>query len=61
MHIDNETNHPDYLCLYSPPWSGILEGIDGYPIKNNFGYYCIAGGNESMFKAIAIEFYGVKT
>ena len=38
-------------------WKGILIGNDGqYPKNGN-----IAGGEDKKFKAIAIEFYGVKT
>ena len=33
-----------------------------YPKKEkNFVWYCIAGGQNCVFKATAIEFYGVKT
>ncbi len=40
----------------------MLVGTDGYPNKNKWGDYCIAGGTlGNKFKATAIEFYGVKT
>ena len=49
--------------MNSYDWSGnILIGNDGYP-KKKIGYgdsYLIAGGWDVLFKAIAIEFYGVK-
>ncbi len=43
-------------------WSGMLQGTDGYPIKDKeYGTYYIAGGKNGDLKATAIEFYGVKT
>jgi len=44
-------------------WSGnILRGNDGYPYKDeNYGNYCIQGGEGRTFKATAIEFYGVNS
>ena len=43
-------------------WSGLKVGSDGYPMKDGYDGYFIAGGSEDeVFKAIAIEFYGVKT
>ena len=41
-------------------WSGILVGTEGFPTKDEDGYYYIAGGKDVYFKATAIEFYGVK-
>ncbi len=38
----------------------MLVGTDGYPTTDGYSYY-IAGGQNLFFKAIAIEFYGVKT
>ena len=61
MWILNYRNYPDVVCLSSSVWSDILVGNDGYPIKNNFGDYCIGGGKDANFKAKAIEFYGVNT
>ena len=50
----------DYARLDSDIWSGnILIGNDGYPKKHDW-YYCIGGGEDGEFKAIAIEFYGVR-
>ncbi len=43
-------------------WKGILIGNDGYPKKDKkYDWYYIAGGSDRDFKAVAIEFYGVKT
>ena len=42
-------------------WSGVLFGNDGYPLKDWRGNWFIAGGFDNYFKAVAIEFYGVKT
>ena len=38
-----------------------MDGTDGYPTTDEYGGYCIAGGEDGNFKATAIEFYGVKT
>ena len=46
--------------MNSSYWSGFQQGNDGYPIKAG-DYYQIGGGQDESFKAIAIEFYGVKT
>jgi len=35
-------------------------GTDGYPIKNQQGHYCIAGGQDHEFKATGLEIYGIK-
>ena len=59
MVIFNDRNYSNFAFLRSHFWSGILVGTDGYPTKDFFGY-CIAGGHNDKFKAIAIEFYGVK-
>ena len=61
MGIENDRNQSDFSCLESSFWSGILVGTDGYPKKDESDYYLIAGGENMLFKAIAIEFYGVKT
>jgi len=47
--------------LDSDYWEDILIGNDGYPNKDKYDYYYIAGGEDEDFKAVAIEFYGVKT
>jgi hypothetical protein len=41
-------------------WSGIKVGIDGYPAEFNDGLYCIAGGEDSQFRATSIEFHGIQ-
>ncbi len=38
----------------------MLVGTDGYPIKDEYLNYYIAGGKDEDFKAKAVEFYGVK-
>jgi hypothetical protein len=40
-------------------WSGMKVGIDGYPVEFNRGLYCIAGGDDSQFRATSIEFHGI--
>ncbi len=39
----------------------MLVGTDGYPTKDEDGWYCIAGGLDCNLKATTFEFYGVKT
>ena len=46
--------------MSSSLWSGMLVGTDGYPTEYGPGY-CIAAFKDMIFKAKAIEFYGVKT
>ncbi len=42
-------------------WSGIMVGNDGYPMKDEHGWYCIAGSNKfNYFKATTIEIFGMK-
>ena len=47
MIIRNDSNDEDHASLYSPFWSGILVGADGYPTKDYLGYYHIAGGDKN--------------
>ena len=62
MQIKNDRNYSDLAYLPSPPWSNIFVGTDGYPEKHQFtDRYYIGGGKYGEFKAVAIEFYGVKT
>ncbi len=62
IRILNDRNAYDFAYLTSSDSSGILVGTDGYPGKNNYDDYFIAGGGEDIeFQATAIEFYGVKT
>ena len=35
----------------SQSWSGMEQGIDGYPIIDTNGEYLISGGESSEFKA----------
>ena len=60
MYIYNNTNKKNY-AWFNSDWSGRLIGNDGYPNEDKQGDYLIAGGEDRDFKAIAIEFYGVKT
>ncbi len=59
---DRGEYNQDTAYLTSFTWSGMLQGIDGYPTKcESFGY-CIAGRDSHPgFNATAIEFYRVKT
>ena len=59
MDIQNDRDEEDTACLDSD-WAGVLIGKDGYPKDIDYNYY-IAGSEYASFKAIAIEFYGVKT
>ena len=61
MWIYNDRNKSNYAFLSSQDWTDILVGNDGYPKKNEGYFYYIGGGKDGYFKAIAIEFYGVKT
>ena len=62
INNDRGENHYDMAFLNSFEWSGMLQGIDGYPTKCETFGYCIAGGDSDPgFNATAIEFYGVKT
>jgi hypothetical protein len=38
-------------------WVGMMQGPDGYPIKNKLGYYCLGG--KKCFTATHLEFYSV--
>ena len=60
MEIVNDRIMKDGANLDSRHWKGMQQGIDGYPIKDKYGHYCIAGGKDLMFKAQSIEIYGVK-
>ena len=56
MWIINARSKKDFARLNMRAWLRAFVGTD------EFGEYYIAGGNKnSSFKAIAIEFYGVKT
>ena len=64
MHIENERGHlTDSVSLNSEHWSGMMVGTDGYPKRSERGNYFISGvgAMHEQFRAIAIEFYGVKT
>ena len=63
MFINNDRKHSDHALLDSTCWSGILQGKDDYPKMNSFyeNEYNIGGGESGSFKAISIEFHGLKT
>ena len=61
MEISNDRDSLDFSLLHSSEWSGMQQGIDGYPIKDFLGNYFIGAGKDPNFKATAIEFYGVRT
>lgn len=45
----NDRSCQDYIYLYGSDWSGMEQGIDGYPVKNQKGSYFIAGGQDKYF------------
>ena len=49
----------DTALLSIKSWSGMKQGDDGYPMKNNEGDYCIAGKNADDYDATHIEIYGI--
>ena len=53
-------NKSDFALLNSRDWYGFQQGNDGYPIidRDFYDFYFIAGGQDSKFKATAIEIYG---
>ena len=60
MEIYNDRKMSDIAGLSRTYWQNIEYGIDGYPVRGEYGGYCIAGCQDSKFKATAIEIYGVK-
>ena len=49
----------DTAFLNPKEWSGLKQGTDGYPMKNDEGDYCIAGETSDDYDATHIELYGV--
>ena len=50
----------DTALLSIKSWSGMKQGNDGYPMKNNEGDYCIAGKNADDYDSTHIELYGIR-
>ena len=57
--MSNQRKNCDFVFLDAEHWSGIKVGIDGYPAEFNDGLFCIAGGEDSQFRATSIEFHGI--
>ena len=58
IKIKNTGDDFDQALLDSQFWKGMKQGIDKSPKKNLDGDYLIAGGDDHLFKATHIEFYG---
>ena len=41
VKISDDRNYFDQACLFSEIWSDILQGTDGYPIRDQEGFYYI--------------------
>ncbi len=59
LSIFNQRKESDFASLDYKKKS-VKQGSDGYPIKDQQGHYCIAGGQDHEFKATALEIYGIK-
>jgi hypothetical protein len=59
LGLYNKRKNCDFALLDEEHWSGMKVGIDGYPVEFNRGLYCIAGGDDSQFRATSIEFHGI--
>ena len=57
--MSNQRKNCDFVFLDAEHWSGMKVGIDGYPAEFNDGLFCIAGGEDSQFRATSIEFHGI--
>ena len=40
MVIENDRGEKDYAA-FSKDWLGISQGIDGYPVENEYGWFLI--------------------
>ena len=60
MRIENDRSTTDWDTLRTTRWSGVLVGTDGYPHVKHSDWSFGVLDEKSLFKAIAIEFYGVK-